>query len=403
MPITPTALGFIHRELEEQMQATTRVMNDRVRILTAAHHVIQPKITLALAKSDLAQDALDPPETQMNRQLWPSEDLKTKVRIARDKVDYLSNIHNKLTRADHFIQTIEEADKVRLEEMRDLESKIRPVWTALNQKLRDSTLFDDTDKNNFKTMQKQANLLRVLKEEILRNERKIEQVQRFADRYDPEHPENSPDYLLEYANIIFEETDHYGFVGEICHQRLRSHTSEPSERSGLEAYSTAVGICLKPHEVVRYINPLIKQVIEQDSRGRITTTRAPTEQITIEVPLKCASLLLLDMVRKKELIITIKGTAQYKIDATVLIATLMEQAKMAHIPLQLSDIVVDIPGWNMQKEMSQIEAHRANVPGWMSSDHTTDTLTQKIQRIREGGHNVLADEPLIKPHKKPSP
>jgi len=103
---------------------------------------------------------------------------------------------------------------------------------------------------------KQANLLRVLKEEILRNERKIEQVQRFADRYDPEHPENSPDYLLEYANIIFEETDHYGFVGEICHQRLRSHTSEPSERSGLEAYSTAVGICLKPHEVVRYINPL---------------------------------------------------------------------------------------------------------------------------------------------------
>lgn len=396
-----TKLDAVHHNIADWTQEIDEAMAARVATLAATEAELDKKILAAKDKLVAPLDVYQRETTFFKRKIWPFKPTKEKLRLVTQELEYAKEIVVKLEKAKILIASLQRDDLIRQTEIAVQNTKITPLWDALNAKVVAGKDWDTADKENYTKIDRAQVCIQEIHAQILKNTQRIEQCQRVATAYDDAHPELFPAHWLNIASVIVEQQDKYGFRGEINHQDLDT-TKTPG--TGLEGYSTSYGAVLKPGEVVSYTLPGTKILLEQDKSGRIVDKTPPSASMQHKelAAIKTAHILLLDRAMHPEKKIYLKGSADNLQQVQLLIAALLVAAKQNGIVLDLADLAVAVPGWRNWRgstgpNMSEVAKYEVQIDGLMARHHAQVELREKVRDIR--GQTLVVDEPTHPPRK----
>lgn len=396
-----TKLDAVHHNIADWTLEIDEDMAARAATLAAAEAELDIKIRAAKDKLVAPHDVYQRETTFFKRKVWPFKPTKEKLRRVTQELVYAKEIVVKLEKAKTLIASLQRDDLIRQTEITVQNTKITPLWDALNAKVLAGQDWDTADKNNYKKIAQAQVFIQEIHAQIIKNTQRIEQCHRVATAYDEAHPELFPAHWLNIASVIVEQQDKYGFRGEINHQDLDT-TKTPG--TGLEGYSTSYGAVLKPGEVVSYTLPGTKILLEQDNSGRVVdkTPHTASMQHKELAAIKTAHLLLLDRTMHPEKKIYLKGSADNLQQIQLLVAALRVTAKQNGIVLELADLSVEVPGWanwrgSTGPNMSEVAQYEVQIDGLMVQRHAQDELKEKVRDIR--GQTLVGGEPTHPPRK----
>ncbi len=396
-----TNLDVVQHNIADWTRAVDVAMNARTAAIAAADAELDAKINAAKAKLIAPRNTYLREQKFFKRKIWPSKEAREKFKQVTLEFEHAQAVVVKLEKAKVLIASLQRDDLIRQSDITVQNTKITPLWNALDAKTTRDEAWDDTDKANYKKIQKAQDFIAEIHAQILKNTLRIGHCHRLATAYDDAHPDQFPGHWLHIASVIVEQQDRYGFKGDID-RRDMNITKTPG--SGLEGYSTSYGAILKPTEVVRYILPGTKVVLEQDSFGKIVD-KTPAEvdmQHKALAAIKMAHLLLLDRVRHPEKPICLNGGAASLQQARLIVAALQVQARQAGLMLTSSDLNVDIPGWlnwrgSEVETSAQIAQYANDIEGIIVRHHAQDDLKEKVRAVR--GQTLIENEPSHPPRR----
>lgn len=399
-------LDFVKRDITEWTRKIDAAMAARAAAITAANAELDAKITLA--KAQLAARHIDylTASRSISRHIKLPfsffENPRQRFQMSKLQYETAQMVVKKLEIAKELIANLQRDDLVRQAELTEQNNKINPLWDALDAKLTRGEDWDNTDKDNYKKIETAKAYINDSCERVAQNTQRIEHLQQMAAAYDDTHPERFPSHWSEFASIIVEQRDIYGFHGEVYRRDLNELPKTPE--TGLEGYSTSYGAILKPGQMVRYTMPGTKILLEQDKEGRVHDKTPPSasQQHKVLAAIKTAHLLLLDRSLHPDKKIHLKGGAAQLPQVYLIVAALLVQAKQAGLVLKLEDVTVDVPGWtNWRSSTIQsraaIKQNEATIEGALAHYRAQNELKDKIQHLR--GKTIMVGEPAHPPRK----
>jgi|GEM_PF-3783386 len=396
-----TNLDVVQHNIADWTRVVEVAMNARVAAIAAADAELDAKIHSAKAKLIVPRNTYLREQKFFKRKIWPFKENREKFKQVTLEFERAQEVVVKLEKAKVLIASLQRDDLIRQSDITVQNTKITPLWEALDAKTTRGEAWDDADKSNYKKIQKAQDFIAEIHAQILKNTLRIGYCHRLAAAYDDAHPEQFPGHWLNIASVIVEQQDRYGFKGEID-RRDMSTTKTPG--SGLEGYSTSYGAVLKPTEVVRYTLPGTKIQLEQDRYGKIVdkTPAGVDMQHKALAAIKMAHLLFLDRVRHPDKPICLNGGAESLQQARLIVAALQVQAKQAGLVFNSSDLIVDIPGWRNWRGSdvetnAQIAQYETEIEGIIVRHHAQDDLKEKVGAVR--GKTLIDNEPSHPPRK----
>ena len=386
-------LDFVKRNIADWTRKMDAQMSARAAALAAANAELDAKIVLAKAQLATHRNTFLQEDPYFLRKLWFLTKTREKFRSTKMEYDYAQAVVEKLENAKELIANLQRDDLLRQKEFAEQNNKINPLWDALNAKVKRNEDWDAADKENYKKIEKAQEYMNTLCENIESHTKRIAQYHRMAIEYDSANSAKFPGHWLEFATIIIEQQDIFGFCGEIYGQEsVMSRTLQ----SGLEGYSISYGAILRPGQIVRYNLPGTQILLEQDHTGRVydKTPIMASEQHKMLAAIKTAELLLLDLSLHPEKKIHLQGSQDYLPQIYLIVAALKVQAKQAGIVLKSNDIVVKAPGWrnwrgSLIESRAQIKQKEGLISGILNHYHAQDELKEKLQDMR--GKRAMKD------------
>lgn len=394
-------LDFVKRNIADWTRKMDTAMRTRAAELAAVNADLDAKIIAAKAQLVARQNDYVHEDPYFLRKIWFFSKTRAKYRMTKLEYEYAQSVVTKLEAAKELIANLQRDDTLRQTELIEQNNKINPLWDALNAKVSRNEVWDATDNENYKKIEKSEDYINDMCERILQNTKRIAQCHQMATAYDDTHPERFPGHWLEIATIIVERNDIYGFQGEIDRHDLGT---SKKLGTGLEGYGTSYGAILKPGQVVRYTMPGTQILLEQDHHGRVhdKTPINANQQHKILAAIKTAHLLLLDLSLHPEKKIHLKGGREFLPQLYLIIAALKVHAKQAGMELKLKDMVVKVPGWknwrgSLIESRAAIKQNEGIIAGILTHHHAQNELKDKIQVLK--GKTIIVGEHTHAPKK----
>ncbi|PJD93073.1 MAG: hypothetical protein CK424_03475 [Legionella sp.] len=379
-------LDLVQQDVEAWSEDIAKIMSARADDLKKTKQALDQKIKHARAQLHLAQKAYSKeklamwshPSTFKKQQHWHRVvDTLEKVKILMDK--------------------LQDSDKLKHQEMVSKRKIIAHLTQELDSKRMNQVVDTAADEKTYQRIEKCKEKLSELRAGILANTQRIARYQHLVEVYDS-HSHQFPGHWLEVANAIIEQQDFYGFKGTIDHKD-RNTTVTPG--TGLEGYSVAYGVLLKPGTCIRYTIPESKILIERDSSGKIVNKTDPTkvsQAHQVLAAIKLANLLLLDRALGQEQKIHLRGPQASREQALLVVAALLVEAERnKSMALDIRDIEVDIVDWSM----SAVEPYKAKIKKVIDAHHAQDELGQKIKTIKDENNYIVDNEPIHEQSRRP--